>query len=151
MDHKTTEDCILNAGNKNTWNEQEKEGILNNATRKYLRTRTNKKDLAGPILESNGMRVIFQKKGKNNWQFGQECTKFENILKKGSCLHAIITRNKLLEKALPGKEKGLRKNTTLIAANQSVCKMELLWSSSSPLSYESSVSSKCFEWISWFQ
>ena len=40
----------------------------------------------GPILESKGMRVIFQKKGK----------KVQNILK-----FAIIARNKLLEKALP--------------------------------------------------
>ena len=151
MDHKTMEDCTLNAGNKNAWNEQEKEEILNNATRKYLRTRTNKKELTGPILESKGMCVIFQKKVKNNWKFGQECTKFENILKKGSCLHAIIARNKQLEKALPGKEKDLRKSTTSIAANKSVCEMELLSSSLSPLSYESSVSSKCFEWIRWFQ
>ena len=60
------EDCTLNAGNKNAWNEQEKEEILNNATRKYLRTRTNKKELTGPILESKGMCVIFQKKVKNN-------------------------------------------------------------------------------------
>ena len=51
------EDCTLNAGNKNAWNEQEKEEILNNATRKYLRTRTNKKELTGPILESKGMCV----------------------------------------------------------------------------------------------
>ena len=45
----------------------------------------------GSILESKGMRAIFQKKGKkkivkkgqNIWKFGQKCTKFENILKKG--------------------------------------------------------------------
>ena len=44
----------------------------------------------GPIRESKGMHAIFQKKGKkgqkkkqNNKNFGQKCTKFENILKKG--------------------------------------------------------------------
>ena len=44
----------------------------------------------GPILESKGMRAIFQKKGKKNVKkgqniskFGQKCTKFENSLKKG--------------------------------------------------------------------
>ena len=40
----------------------------------------------GPILESNGICAIFQKKGKqgqNIWKFGQKCKKFENILKKG--------------------------------------------------------------------
>ena len=56
------------------------------------------------------MRAIFQKKvknmlknvkkGQNIWKFGQRCTKFENILKKGKWLRAIIARNKLLEKAL---------------------------------------------------
>ena len=59
--------------------------------------------LSGPILESKGMRAIFQKKGKkgqNIWKFAQKCTKFENILKKGKWLRAIIARNKLLEKAL---------------------------------------------------
>ena len=49
------------------------------------------------ILESKGMHAIFQKKGKkgekifeNIWKFGQKYTKFENILKKGRWLHAII-------------------------------------------------------------
>ena len=64
--------------------------------------------LAGPILESKGIRAIFQKKGKkgqkmlkkgnkgqNGWKFGQKYTKFENILKKGRRLRAIIARNKL--------------------------------------------------------
>ena len=56
------------------------------------------------------MRAIFQKKGKNMlnkgkkgqniWKFGRKCAKIENILKKGTWLHAIIARNKLLEKAL---------------------------------------------------
>ena len=40
------------------------------------------------------------KKGQNIWKFGQKCTKFENILKKGRWLHAIIACNKLLEKVL---------------------------------------------------
>ena len=40
------------------------------------------------------------KRGQNVWKFGQKFTKCENILKKGRCLHAIITFNKLLEKAL---------------------------------------------------
>ena len=39
------------------------------------------------------------KKGENIWKFGQKCTKFEDILKKGRWLHVIIARNKLLEKA----------------------------------------------------
>ena len=34
MAHKTMEDYIFIAGNENAWNEQEKEEILNNATRK---------------------------------------------------------------------------------------------------------------------
>ena len=51
--------------------------------------------LSGPILESKGVRAIFQKKGKkgqNIWKFAQKCTKFENILKKGKWLRAIIAR-----------------------------------------------------------
>ena len=63
-----------------------------------------------PILEGKGLRAILQingkkmlkkgKKGQNIWKFGQKCTKFENILKKGRWLSAIIARNKLLEKGL---------------------------------------------------
>ena len=62
----------------------------------------------GPILETKGMHVIFQKKGEkclkkgkkgqNLWKFGQKCTKLENFLKKGRWLLGIITRNKLLWK-----------------------------------------------------
>ena len=37
-------------------------------------------------------------KGQNIWKFGQKSTKFENILKKGRWLHAIIACNQLLEK-----------------------------------------------------
>ena len=37
---------------------------------------------------------------QNIWKFGQKCTKFENILKKGKGLHVITTHNKLLDKAL---------------------------------------------------
>ena len=40
------------------------------------------------------------KKGQHSWKFRQKYTKFENILKKGRWLRAIIARNKLLEKAL---------------------------------------------------
>ena len=50
--------------------------------------------LAGPILEKKGMRAIYDKKakktarkgskGKNIRKFRQKCTKFENILKKGT-------------------------------------------------------------------
>ena len=46
---------------------------------------------------------IFQKKGQkkkkrgNIGRFGQKCTKFENILKKGKGLCAIIACNKLLQ------------------------------------------------------
>ena len=58
------------------------------------------KNYTGPILEIKGMLAIFQKKGKkeqNMWKFGQKCTKFENIFKKGRSLRANIVRNKLLE------------------------------------------------------
>ena len=58
--------------------------------------------LTGPILESKGMRAIFQKKGKKMlkndkkgqiiWKVGQNCTKFENILKRAG--------DKVLERAL---------------------------------------------------
>ena len=57
----------------------------------------------GPIIESKGIHEIFQKKGKkgqNIWKFGQNCTKHENIMKKGRWFHVIISCNKLLEKAL---------------------------------------------------
>ena len=40
--------------------------------------------LAGPILESKGIRAIFQKKdkkGQNIWKFGQKCTKFTKMYK----------------------------------------------------------------------
>ena len=50
-----------------------------------------------------GMRAIFQKKGKkaqNIWKFGQKCTKFENILKKGNPICATIAHMKQLEYAL---------------------------------------------------
>ena len=40
------------------------------------------------------------KKGKNMWKFGQKCTKFEHILKKGRWLCEIIALNKLLEKVV---------------------------------------------------
>ena len=36
-------------------------------------------------------------KEQNIWKFGQKCTKFENILKKGSWLCAINACNTLLE------------------------------------------------------
>ena len=59
---------------------------------------------AGPILKSKGVGVIFQKKstemlkkGQNIWEFGQKCTKFEYILKKGRRLRPTIEHNKLLE------------------------------------------------------
>ena len=63
--------------------------------------------ITGLILESKGMRAIFQKKsknvkkgkkGQNIWKFGQKFGKFKNILKKSRWLRAIIARNKLLEK-----------------------------------------------------
>ena len=56
-----------------------------------------------PILDSKGMRAIFQKRGKkrqNIWKFGQQCTKFENILKKGTLVHATIACMKQQEYAL---------------------------------------------------
>ena len=55
---------------------------------------------AGTILESKGMRAIFQKKGKkgqNVWKFEQKCAKYENILKKGRWL-----RNLSIKYALKG-------------------------------------------------
>ena len=61
--------------------------------------------VAGPILERKGMRAIFQKKRKKGQKkgkikFWQKCTKFENILKKGSLMRAIIARMKQLEYVL---------------------------------------------------
>ena len=59
-----------------------------------------KSQIAEPILESRGIRAIFQKKGKKGqyiWKLGQKSTKFEKILKEGRWLRAIIARNKLLE------------------------------------------------------
>ena len=66
-----------------------------------------------PTIESKVMRAIFQKKakigkqvlkkgkkGQNIWKFGTKCRKFENILQNYRWLSAIITHNKLLEKAL---------------------------------------------------
>ena len=55
---------------------------------------------SGLILESEGVGAIFQKKGKAMLKKGkifENCTKFENIFKKGRWLHTIIARNKLLE------------------------------------------------------
>ena len=53
--------------------------------------------LPGPILDSKGMCAIFQKqskkkskKGQNIWKFGQNPTKYENILKKGSLMCTTI-------------------------------------------------------------
>ena len=59
----------------------------------------------GPILERKGMHVIFQKNSEkkrlkkvgNIWKFGQECTKFENIFKKGSLMCATIAIVKQLQ------------------------------------------------------
>ena len=60
-----------------------------------------------PIIERKGIHAIFQKKGEkratkgqNIWKFGQKCTKFENILKKGSLMCLTITCKKQLEYAL---------------------------------------------------
>ena len=61
------------------------------------------RNITGCILDRKGMCGIFQKKGKkkkkrgNIGRFGQKCTKFENILKKGKGLCAIIACNKLLQ------------------------------------------------------
>ena len=53
--------------------------------------------LPGPILDSKGMCAIFQeqskkksKKGQNIWKFGQNPTKYENILKNGSLMCTTI-------------------------------------------------------------
>ena len=58
------------------------------------------------ILESKSIHVIFQKRQKNVkkgqyiWKFGQKCTRFEIILKKGRRFRATIACSKLLEKTL---------------------------------------------------
>lgn len=57
----------------------------------------------GPILESEAMGAISQKKGKkgqNIWKFGQKCKKIENFLKKGILIGAKISHIKQLEYAL---------------------------------------------------
>ena len=51
--------------------------------------------MLGPILDSEDMHTIFQK--KDIWKFGQKCTKFENISKKGSLMCATITCMKQLK------------------------------------------------------
>ena len=43
------------------------------------------------------------KKGQNTWKFGQKCTKFDNILKKGSLMRVAIIHMKQLEYALHTK------------------------------------------------
>ena len=58
----------------------------------------------GPILESKGMQFC-RKRGKGKKEqtigkFERKCTKFENILKQGWWLRAIIARNKLLKQAM---------------------------------------------------
>ena len=75
---------------------------------KYLQDRCEKiKSLTGPILESKGMRAIFQKKDKKRAKkgkifenLGKNVQKFENILKKGSLMCATIACMKQLEYAL---------------------------------------------------
>ena len=57
MAHKTMEDCIFIAGNKNAWNEQEKEEILNNATRKCTK---NWQEKSGK--EKHQLHLIYQSK-----------------------------------------------------------------------------------------
>ena len=56
--------------------------------------------MAGPILETKGMHLIFEKNSQKNvlkmWE------KFENILNKDRLLLAIIACNKLLKKSLNG-------------------------------------------------
>ena len=49
-----------------------------------------------------GHACYFSVKGQNIWKLGLKCTKFESILKKGSLMHATITRMKQLEYALTG-------------------------------------------------
>ena len=62
---------------------------------------------SGPLLENKGMHVIFQKKGKKRAKKGKifeklskNSKKIEFFFKKNRWLHAIISCNKLLEKAL---------------------------------------------------
>ena len=49
----------------------------------------------GCDFSEKGQRDV--EKGKNIWKFGQKCTKFQNILKKGRWMCVIIACNKLLE------------------------------------------------------
>ena len=51
---------------------------------------------AGPILESKGMGVIFQKTGKIFENFSKNVQNLKKI-EKGKMMHAIITHNKQLE------------------------------------------------------
>ena len=46
MAHKAMEDCISIAGNKSTWNEKDKEEIINKAARKY-RSMNNQQERPG--------------------------------------------------------------------------------------------------------
>ena len=56
-------------------------------------------DRSGPILESKDMHAIFLKKGKKGkiYESLGKNVKFENILKKGRWLRAIIVPTELLE------------------------------------------------------
>ena len=59
-------------------------------------------DIAGPILDRTFVQ-FYRKRAKNEqniWKFGQKCTKFENILKKGNLRHVSMTHMKQLEYAL---------------------------------------------------
>ena len=77
--------------------------------------------MTGPFPESKGMHASFQKKdkkgqknvkkGQNIWKFRQKWAKFENTLKKGRWLCAIIAWNKLLEKALNEQNKKSQQGT----------------------------------------
>ena len=62
----------------------------------------NTKNLPKIFLSQKWQNLKIFKKGKkrqNIWKYGQKCTKFENILKKGRWLHVIIASYKVLEKS----------------------------------------------------
>ena len=81
----------------NLWELQRDE--LKRCSKEYGRDHTKPE----PILEGKDMHVIYsekEQKGQTIWKFGQKCTKFENILKKDSLMHATIASMKQIEYAL---------------------------------------------------
>ena len=81
----------------NLWELQRDE--LKRCSKEYGRDHTKPE----PILEGKDTHLTYSEKGQKGqtiWQFGQKCTKFENILKKDSLMHATIASMKQIEYAL---------------------------------------------------